>query len=294
VKTLFDLIRLRNAVISFLGVYVGAEVFSLHAPVSAYNIVSAAVSAAFILGGGNILNDYFDFEIDKINQPKRPIPSGRISRSDAFMLSFAMFLLGLGVANSINAYCLGLAFANTVFLVLYARYGKSLLLTSNIVVSYLVASVFVYGAAAVYSPQAPINPDGVKLLTVLMLCSFLVNFSREVVKDIEDVDGDRRAYSVTIPIVYGTENAKRIALMSAVACVIVSLAPLAAPTPAFNEFAYGITIILTDMLILASFTTSPTLNQRILVFGMTFALIAFLLGALIPEYMHSLRAAFAT
>jgi geranylgeranylglycerol-phosphate geranylgeranyltransferase len=290
-KTVLDLIRLRNAFISFFGVYIGAMVFSLGMPIHFSHVLRAAISAALVLGAGNALNDYFDLEIDRVNRPKRPIPSGRITRSDAFMLAMAFFLIGLGLAKSINKYCLAIALINTVMLILYAKYGKKLLLLSNLSISYLVASVFVYGAAAVYSPLMWLNPEAIKLTAILTVCAFLINLSREIVKDIEDIDGDSRAYSMTLPIKYGADNAKKVAFLSAMLTVAVSLVPVMMWAMGFNfigfnEAIYALFIVLTDLIIVASFTTPPTINQRLLVSSMALALLAFLLGVSTPTIAH--------
>ncbi|MFH0862027.1 MAG: UbiA family prenyltransferase [Candidatus Altiarchaeota archaeon] len=284
--TILELIRLRNAVISFIGVYVGGLVFSIGQGVIPANLLTAAVSTALILGAGNALNDFFDHEIDRINRPKRPIPSGRITRGDTLMLALAMFLIGLAYAKSINTYCLAIAAANTAMLIVYAKYSKRMLLISNLCISYLVASVFIYGAAATYAPSASISTIGLQLTVVLTMCSFLINFSREIVKDIEDIDGDRGAYSVTIPIRYGAGNAKTVALAAAAAAVLIGFYPLTVDTVGFNELIYGIFILLADIVLLASFTTPPSTNQHLLVAGMTLALISFLLGATAPIMIH--------
>lgn len=278
-KTVLDLIRVRNAVISFFGVYVGALVFLLESPMDTFQVLKAAIAAALILGGGNALNDYYDYRIDRINQPKRPIPSGRITRNGALILALAMYLFGLTVSYTINAYCLALAGANTLLLTVYARYGKRMLLTSNMTISYLVASVFIFGALSAYTPAWQLNPGGVKLTLVLTVCSFLINLSREIIKDIEDVEGDRKAKSLTLPIKYGEGNAKNLAIASALATCVISLTPIASPTPGFNGPVYGAVIVLTDLVLLSSFGKPPKAGQKRLVTGMTLALIAFLLGA---------------
>jgi geranylgeranylglycerol-phosphate geranylgeranyltransferase len=285
-KTILELIRLRNAIISFIGVYVGGLVFSIGQGTVPANMLTAAISTALILGAGNALNDYFDYEIDLVNRPKRPIPSGRITRSDTLMLSLALFLFGLAAAKSINTYCLAIAAVNTVMLIIYARYSKRMLLISNLCISYLVASVFIYGAAATYAPTTRISLTGLQLTLILTLCSFLINLSREIIKDIEDIDGDRGAYSTTIPIRYGTGNAKKIALAAAAAAVIISFYPLTMDTAGFNELIYGIFILFADIVLLAAFTTPPSTNQHLLVAGMTLALVSFLLGATAPIVTH--------
>ena len=285
VKTLVSLMRARNVFISFFGVIVGALVFSLGAPIGLWPIFAAAVSAALILGAGNAINDYFDFEIDKINKPGRPIPSGRISRSDTFIFALALFLVGVGFAKSINEICLGIAFFNTVILFGYARYSKRLHVFSNIMISYLVASVFIYGAAAAYTPGFTVNDDGVKLLVVLAACAFFINLSREIVKDIEDVEGDSKAYAKTLAISHGVDSARKVAFVVALFAVILSYYPVLSSTIGFNELLYGIVITLTNGLILSSFSFHPALNQRILIVGMVLALAAFVLGVT-PTYIN--------
>ena len=132
---MLDIAMMRNVIIAFFGVLTGSLIFSMGTPIEVYNVAAAAVSASLILAGGNALNDYFDFEIDKVNKPKRPIPSGRITRSDAFMLSMVFFLLGLAFAKSINRFCLGISILNTLILVIYARWGKKMIFISNITVA---------------------------------------------------------------------------------------------------------------------------------------------------------------
>ncbi len=287
-KTITDIIRVRNALISFLGVYVGAILFSLGAPLETGVVVAAAVSAALILGGGNALNDYFDLEIDRVNQPKRPIPSGRITRSDAFMLSMALFLVGLGTAKAINDTCLAIAAFNTLLLIVYAKYGKRMLVIANVCISYLVSSVFIFGAAAVHPLNAPLNPYSVKLTLVLTVCSFLINLSREIIKDVEDVEGDRKAYSRTIPIVLGEDAARKMALICTAGAIVASAIPVMSPSPGFNELIYAIFILGTDAVLIASTRATPAASQRLIILGMTLALLAFLLAAETPNILTRL------
>ncbi|HHQ45229.1 MAG TPA: hypothetical protein ENN13_03725, partial [Candidatus Altiarchaeales archaeon] len=98
--TMLGLTRPRNMLMAFIGVFTGAVLYTQD-----YNLLmlfAAALSASLILAGGNGMNDYFDFEIDRVNKPERPIPSGRITRSDAMMLSIVFFLSGLGLAKAVN------------------------------------------------------------------------------------------------------------------------------------------------------------------------------------------------
>ena len=121
ITALLELVRARNAAIAFFGVLVGA---ALSGNFTLAPVILAAFSAALILAGGNAINDFFDVEVDKTNRPERPIPSGRTSKKSALAVSLILFLLGLAMSSLTNAYCLIIAAANTVVLILYGRFSK--------------------------------------------------------------------------------------------------------------------------------------------------------------------------
>jgi geranylgeranylglycerol-phosphate geranylgeranyltransferase len=278
-KVFLDLIRVRNAVMSLFGVYLGASLIVLGVAVDSWAVFWAALSAMLILGGGNILNDYFDHGIDKVNKPHRPIPSGRISRSNALILSIVMFLVGISISKSINSVCLWIAGINTAILVLYAVYGKKIILVANLSISYLVASVFIYGAAAVHIPGTPLNLAGVRLVLILSVCSFLINLAREIVKDIEDMKGDRKECSRTLPIQFGADESMKVAFSSAVAAAILSYTPVFLVSDGFNELIYFIVVSFANIMIIYSFKGGkPAKTQKMLVCGMVLALAAFYMG----------------
>ena len=101
-----------------------------------------------ITGAGNAINDYYDREIDAINRPKRPIPSGRISARAAFNYSLALFAAGCLFAGLVNQICLTVAAFNSALLFLYARNLKATPLAGNICVAFLTGSTFLFGGAA--------------------------------------------------------------------------------------------------------------------------------------------------
>jgi geranylgeranylglycerol-phosphate geranylgeranyltransferase len=277
---LLEMMRLRNCTMSFLSVILGASLID-PAQTLGFKILLAAVSAFIVTGAGNIINDYFDYEIDKINRPKRPLPSNKIRRSDALMLSVALFFIGLGIANSINFYCLGLALINSLILIIYGRYSKTLYLWSNLMVAFLVASIFIYGAFATltgYRGEGPIPMDRIILLAILATSSFFLTLAREITKDIEDMEGDIKKYSVTIPIRHGPRTAKNWATTFLYLAIIIGLIPILWYTPIFNQITYAIIILIADLIFLYSLKAHPALSQRIMVAGMMMSLLAFFLG----------------
>ena len=282
--TLWELLRMRNGIIAFFGVLVGATfIHTTGTIIPGTKIFIAGFAAFLITSAGNILNDYFDFEIDKINKPERPIPSGRISRSDAFMFSIVLFLLGLGFSKSVNDYCLSIAFLNSLILIFYAMYSKKLLLVSNLGISFLVASIFVFGVAATIQNGADmVGMEEIKLVAIITACAFLMTLSREVIKDIEDIKGDEKKYAITLPIKIGAQRAKNMAMIFTLAAISFSLLPFIIQLTFFNLYAYGILIIISDLVFIISLTMHPSLGQRVMVLGMLLALIAFFLGNIVP------------
>ncbi len=277
IKTLSDLLRVRNCLMAFFGVLIGATLaYSNVAFMPNLEIIAAGIAAFLIMGAGNAMNDFFDVEIDRINKPHRPIPSGRISKSDAMMLSLSLFMIGIAIAKYINFYALLIALANSVILIVYAKYSKRLLLISNIGVSYLVASIFIFGVVSVDA----FYRSEIKIISIIMGSAFLMTFSREIIKDIEDMEGDKRKYSVTLPIVIGVERSRIIAWIFAISAILSSIIPFFVNLLSFNLYVYGILISIADAVFLLALTKNPAMGQKMMIFGMSLALFAFLLGNL--------------
>ncbi len=278
IRVILKLMRIRNCTIAFFGVIVGALLVSSPQETEFIKVFTAALTAAIITGGGNTLNDYFDINVDKINKPKRPIPAGKIQKSDALMLAIGLLFIGLGLAKTINKYCLAIALVNAIMLVIYAAYSKRMLFISNLGVSYLVASIFIFGALATISPGETIDVQKIRIATVITGCAFLMTLAREIIKDIEDVEGDTKLYSKTLPIVIGPAKSRNVAALFAITGILLSLTPIIYKFTTLHLPVYGILIGITDLAFIAALTMSAPLAQRIMVFGMLSSLLAFFLG----------------
>ncbi|NJE54715.1 geranylgeranylglycerol-phosphate geranylgeranyltransferase [Thermococcus sp. 21S9] len=168
---------------------------------------------------GNTINDYFDYEIDRINRPERPLPRGAMSRKTAFWYAMALFAIGLILASLINVYALLLAVVAYTTMFLYAWKLKPLPFVGNLVVAGLTGATPLYGAIAV---------GKIGLAGYLALCAFLVNVAREVIKDIEDVEGDLAKGARTLPIVIGKKKSAYVGAFFAFLTVIASFLPIKA------------------------------------------------------------------
>ncbi|NMC10766.1 MAG: geranylgeranylglycerol-phosphate geranylgeranyltransferase [Methanothrix sp.] len=236
-----------------------------------FRILILIFLAVFLItGAGNAVNDYYDRAIDAVNRPNRPIPSGRIGSKTALIYSLILFAAGCIVAGVVNRICLEVAVLNSALLIFYARNLKATPLAGNICVAFLTGSAFLFGGGAA-------GVAGLLANQVPFLLSFLATMSREIMKDVEDMEGDRLGGAKTLPILAGVRTA------SAIAAAFAALAVALSFTAPFGV-AYLAVVIVADLLFLASIMIMARGNaagsQRALKMGMAFALAAFLAGAL--------------
>ena len=195
-----QLLRPSVILLGAFGALVGAIVSGFTSPL----LIFIAMLVVLLVGaGGNVINDYFDYEIDKINKPDRPIVSGKVSQKTALIYSTVLYTLGIVLAVYLNFYCLILALFNVFITIVYSWKLKKHLVVGNMIPSWLAASSFLFGALLI---------GGVGMIAlILSTMAFLSNMGREIVKDIEDVIGDSKSGSKTFPIVFGNKTAKLIA-----------------------------------------------------------------------------------
>ncbi len=223
-----------------------------------------------VTGAGNAVNDYFDREIDAINRPKRPIPSGRISSGAALKWSLALFVAGCALAGLVNWLCLAVAVINSVLLFFYARNLKAMPLIGNLSVAYLTGSAFIFGGAA-------FGIEGAESVIIPFFLSFLATMSREIAKAIEDIEGDRQGGARTLPILAGEKFSA--AMAAAFALIAIGLSYLAP----FGQI-YMVVVSLANIFLLLSVIKivkgDASGSQHALKLGMAVALVAFLAAAL--------------
>jgi geranylgeranylglycerol-phosphate geranylgeranyltransferase len=204
-----------NVIITFVSVLVAAMI-CLPGKIPGLNVLLAAISAALTAASGNIINDLFDIETDKINRPLRPLPSNRITITEAYILILVLILLSLVISYLISYSAFFIVIISHLILFLYSKYFKSIPLLGNITVAFLTGLVFIFGGVVVGNPSAAIVPA---------VFAFLINLIREVVKDIQDVEGDEKSNIVTFPIKYGFKKSKLLALIITLILILCTLFP---------------------------------------------------------------------
>ncbi len=271
-KGYLALMRPINAVMASFGTVIGGVIAVENIRGLLYPKLYLAMAVVFlVLLGGNILNDYFDADTDKINHPARPIPSGQVSRKSAKYLAVVLFALGLLLSIfTLNPLQFLIAVLAVFLLVTYEWKTKAWGLVGNIIISSLVGLIFVYGSMSIKLTYVVI---------VLSLMAFLANLAREIVKDVEDVSGD--VNRTTLPKKIG----KGLSLVAAAILIIIAVTLTPIPYVFFNwSRFYAVTVALSDVVFIVSvfyFFNDQTKGQNLIKIGMILGLVAFLVGSAI-------------
>jgi geranylgeranylglycerol-phosphate geranylgeranyltransferase len=267
---LLELTRPVNAVAGGALTAIGA--FVAGGPVAAPPAAAAVGATVLATAAGNAINDYFDRDIDRINNPERPIPRGAVAPRRALAFSGALFAGAVVLAVTLPLAALAVAVVNLLALVAYTNLFKGLPGVGNAVVAYLGGSTFLFGGAAV----GALGPAP----AVLFVLAALSTFTREIIKDVEDIDGDREEGLNTLPIAVGERPA--LGLAAALLVVAVAASPLPWALGVLGT-AYLAVVLPADALMLFAAHrgfVDPATAQRLLKYGMFLAAAAFVVGRL--------------
>ena len=230
----------------------------------------AALSVFLVTSGGNIINDVVDIETDRVNHPRRPLVTGQISiraARIAVVVSFSLaFVLSVIFISLLSAAVVVLA---ELFLVAYEFRTKKLGLSGNIMISILVGLIFIFGGIAV---------DSLDRMLILFFMATMANLSREIIKDIEDINGDTDR--ITFPKKHGIKFAAYVAAISVIVAIIASYIPYYLKI--FDVY-YLIPVALSDLLFLVSaglIVRNPGKSQQVSKIAMIVGLVSFAVGGL--------------
>jgi geranylgeranylglycerol-phosphate geranylgeranyltransferase len=248
-------------------------------------VILAILAVFFETAAGNVINDYFDYKIDLINKPERPIPSGRISlkngKNYAYLLFLAGTICGFLISYLTNNWIpFGIVILADIVLYLYAYKLKATPLIGNLAVGFMTGFGFVFGGFSIN------NPTIIMTSIFLGFFAFVMTTAREIVKDIEDIEGDKADGAKTLPIMIGT---KKPAILAAILIVIDSaLCPLLYYYHIFG-ILYLVVIAIAVILFIYSAILILKSQDRVtaskvsknLKIGMLIAFVAFVFGSLI-------------
>jgi geranylgeranylglycerol-phosphate geranylgeranyltransferase len=250
------------------------------------NIILGILTYYFIAGSGMIINDIYDLEIDKINRPNRPIPSGSVSLAQAKILFLLTY--GIGVILSIlHSLIFSLGFLNILLAVffgfigwLYAAWGKKQGFFGNLIVSVSFSIGLIYGAVL----NSSIIPA---YIYFFFLTSFFLLLSREIVKGCEDIEGDKEEGVKTLAIKLGLKKATIFSIFFEIMAIIFFILPIF--TPIINPTLFLISMIFGLIVVCAAVILSIRKNLErkdfkkislILKAGALLGLIAFIFASI--------------
>jgi 4-hydroxybenzoate polyprenyltransferase len=225
--------------------------------VRGWNFVLICLSSVLIAAAGYIINDYFDLNIDRVNKPEKLVVERVIKRRWAIVwhvvLSFAGVVIGFNIDFTTRIWLLGLSNAVCVFLLfIYSTSLKRKFLVGNILISLLTAWVVLVVAWCEYNHLIRTNNNlhADKILRDTFLYAgfaFVISLVREVVKDMEDIEGDRKYGCRTMPIVWGINATK----VFVAVWVIVLVGTLVAIQLYALRLGWTISVVYSTLLIIA-------------------------------------------
>ncbi|MGQ9723549.1 MAG: geranylgeranylglycerol-phosphate geranylgeranyltransferase [Candidatus Jordarchaeum sp.] len=245
----------------------------------------------FIASAGMVINDIFDLEVDKINKPNRPLPREALTVKRAWIYTFVLWSLGISLAFLISLASGILALIFSGIGLLYAARVKVLGILGNLVVAFSFAFGYFYGSL-ITSLERGIW--GIPLMTWLFfVTAFMVLQGREVIKGMEDIEGDKLREVKTIARVYGLKRASIIGascnfigIISFTLCWIIDLfSPLWDPKLLgfwfIPFYLLGVAAVALSSILIIWKYDSLKAQKRSSLFdkiGALFGLIAFLIG----------------
>ena len=273
-KAMMSLIRPLNCLITFLTIIVACLICTDSINYSLFLV--AGLIGALVNAGGNIINDYFDIEIDKINRPKRPLPKGLISSKNVLELYFyfTFFTLTLSYHN-LGANAFKIVIVTSVLMFFYSYKLKGIPLVGNIVVAFSTGLAFLFGSVVAENIYCGIIPA---------LFAFLISLIRELVKDIEDIEGDGTIGIKTYPIKYGVYSTVKLINALSVILIISTSVPFILKIYNLYYFIF-VSLFVNGILTFVSLELKKNLLPKrlrkvsnLLKLGMVFGVIAIFIG----------------
>ncbi len=208
-------------------------------------------SSVFLISAASlILNDYFDLESDKINAPTRPLPAGLVTERDVILLFIGVTIVGLVASALLSFMSLLVGLLAWIVGFLYNWHLKKSGLPGNLMVSVSVGMTFIFGGIAVGKPLETV-------VWFFGILAALINLGEEIAADAMDVDGDRKAGSRSLPVLFGQESAIRISAAIFLLVIAISALPF---LWGWMEWLYVTPFLFMDGVIL--FFTSKLLDSR--------------------------------
>ena len=167
-------------------------------------LILMSVSLCCIAASGYWLNDFYDYNIDKINRSGQKHLHDEFTKNQIFLA--CAIINGIGLVSSwyIGITIFFCCISNVILLVFYSFFKRTFLM-GNIIVAYLCASVLF---VAYWLANDTWNTPYLDKIQFYLIFSFLISMVREIIKDLEDMEGDKIYGCTTLPLLFGLKNTK--------------------------------------------------------------------------------------
>lgn len=223
-RSFFKLIRYQNlillAIMQFTFRYGFLELQNIGLALNDWQYALLVLATVLIAAGGYVINNIFDQDTDLENKPKNVIVGKSISEANAYSIYVVLNILGVGIGYYLSNVIMKPGFLAIFILIVsllyfYATSLKQMLLVGNILVALMLSfSIIIIGFFDLYPAIYPGNQREMSTLFSLLLdyaiMAFIINFIREIVKDLEDMNGDYNQGMNTLPIVLGKSRTVKI------------------------------------------------------------------------------------
>ncbi len=268
-KDFAKLTRFEHALMLAFAVVIAETVVLGALPPLELVIIISVLVPIFSEMGSFALNDYFDIETDKLNKKKGPLVTGAIKPQTAMSFAIASLVVSTILAYMINNLAFMIVFAFNVFAILYNWKLKDMPLLGNVFIGLTMAIPFIFGNYVVSSELS-------SLTIVLAALGFVAGVAREIIKSVQDMEGDVKARgSKTIPVVIGKKPATYLAVILYLLFIPLTILPFikGLETNIISTFL----VAFADTMILSICYKSLKENYK---FARNASLIAFLVGML--------------
>ncbi len=278
VSAIFKLTRIEHSLMLVVAV-IAAELIAGGLP-SLSIFIASLITPIFVSMAAFAINDYFDVEVDKANKKKGPLVTGELSRSSALYITTICLVVGIAASAFINLYCVVIAVIFGALAMLYSYRLKEVLLLGNIYIAFAMVIPFIYGSYVK-------SGSGLSVILIVSAMIFLSGLAREIHGTVRDLEGDKARRVNSLPRIMGWKAASYVAFILYLAAIGISAYLFRYVLPFLNNLAYGLPIIVSDVLLL--YISSDYLSRtsaefyknarNISLVAMALALLAILLGA---------------
>jgi geranylgeranylglycerol-phosphate geranylgeranyltransferase len=211
---------------------------------------------------GLYLADYFDRELDMIQKPHRPIPSGRITPKEALVVGALFAVIGLLLTLLLNVMNILLVFVASALVFFYAKLTKARGILGNFNRGALTVTTFFFGMVSIGAPLSSIP----LYIWVISLAFFFHDTNSNIIGAIRDVHGDKTGGYKTTPVQYGIKNALLISLLLSVLYLLLTVGITRGFNVLQNQFLFyaflTLGVIVLSIMYIILFRSKETITRK--------------------------------